>query len=602
MTSAHSPHHFSPRPNRAHEIPWLEWGPEVFERAKAEDKPVLLGLSAVWCHWCHVMDETTYSDQRVIDLVTLRFIPVRVDNDTRPDINTRYNMGGWPSTVVLDETGEVLVGLTYIPPDRMVDLLQRVNEAWHVQRDELRARIEQAREQRLERAATQPEVGTLTAEIAAHVRDTLSSAYDEVNGGFGTEPKFTQVDALRLLLAEHLRTGDEESLERVRFTLRQMAGGGMYDHVEGGFYRYSTTADWSVPHFEKMAEDHGGLLLVLAELGRVSDAERDIAAPIVEQTIAYLDRTLSRHDGGFAGSQDADEAYFALDAAGRDALPTPYVDPRTYTSWTAGLARGYLACGVTFERRDWIERGRRAVDFLWQEMRAGEAGMYRYYEFEPHMLDLLGDQSETLLALLDAYEVIGAPAYLDHAQRLARIVESRWRDAGRGFWDVAEGHDDTGLLAVRTKSLSENADVAEAFLRLGRMTHDERYLRVAEETLTDFAEPYLGYGTQAARYALVVERYLSAEPEVQIVGGAEGSDAARRAAGLQARALQLPLAARTVQLLDPVDGGTLIWQLGLPPDREGVAYVCVGTVCSEPVEHPDELEGAISMALAAPTY
>jgi uncharacterized protein YyaL (SSP411 family) len=181
-------------------------------------------------------------------------------------------------------------------------------------------------------------------------------------------------------------------------------------------------------------------------------------------------------------------------------------------------------------------------------------------------------------------------------------VEARWRDPGRGFWDVAEGHDATGLLAVRTKALSENADVAEAFLRLGRMSHDERYLRVAEETLADFAEPYLGYGTQAARYALVVERYLSAEPEIQIVGGAEGSDAARRAEGIQTRALQLPLAARTVQRLDPVNGGLLISQLGLPPNREGVAYVCVGTVCSEPVEHPDELESAISMALAAPTY
>src|SRR4051794_37127999 len=163
MTTRHSPHHFSPRPNRAHEIPWMEWGPEVFERSRAEDKPVLLGLSAVWCHWCHVMDETTYSDQRVIDLVTTRFIPVRVDNDTRPDVNLRHNMGGWPTTAFLDSDGEVLVGLTYNPPDRMVELLTRVNEAWFVQRDELRAKIDEYRKQRDSRADN--EIGTISSSI-----------------------------------------------------------------------------------------------------------------------------------------------------------------------------------------------------------------------------------------------------------------------------------------------------------------------------------------------------------------------------------------------------------------------------------------------------
>src|SRR5690606_16836833 len=115
------------------------------------------------------------------------------------------------------------------------------------------------------------------------------------------------------------------------------------DHVEGGFFRYSTTRDWSVPHFEKMSEDHGGLLLALAELGLTSDEDRGVALSIVEPTIAYLDRTLSHREGGFYGSQDADEEYFAQDAEGRSRLDPPYVDPRVYASWTAGMARGYLA-------------------------------------------------------------------------------------------------------------------------------------------------------------------------------------------------------------------------------------------------------------------
>jgi len=599
MTTTYSPHHFSPRPNRAHEIPWMEWGPEVFERSRAEDKPVLLGLSAVWCHWCHVMDETTYSDQRVIDLVTTRFIPVRVDNDTRPDVNLRYNMGGWPTTAFLDSDGEVLVGLTYIPPDRMVELLTRVNEAWIVQRDELRAKIAEYRTQRDNRADN--EIGTISSSIVDNLRATLDESYDSVNGGFGNAPKFPQTDGLRLLIRAALRHDDAEALRRVHTTVERMAGGGMYDHVEGGFFRYSTTADWSVPHFEKMSEDHGGLLQVLAELGRVSEEEREFVEPIAEQTIAYLDRKLSQREGGFAGSQDADEAYFALDEAGRAQLDEPYVDPRVYASWTAGLARGYLACGVTFERRDWLERGRRAVDFIWLRMRAGEAGIYRYYDNEPHLLGMIEDQAQTLLALLDAHEVLGESSYLDHARQLARIIESRWRAPGRGFYDVAAGSDDTGLLAVRSKPIGDNADLADAFLRLGRLSHDERYLRVADDTLADFAETYEGSGTQAAGYALAVERFLSAEAEVQVVSG-RTPEAKSRANAIRERALQLPLATRVVQLLDPGDDASLMMQLGLPGDREGVAYVCVGNVCSEPVEHPDELSNAITHALSATAY
>ncbi|MFN8584980.1 MAG: DUF255 domain-containing protein [Dehalococcoidia bacterium] len=598
--AASSPHHFSPRPNRAHEIPWLEWGPEVFERARAEDKPVLLGISAVWCHWCHVMDETTYSDQRVIDIVSSRFVPVRVDNDTRPDVNARYNMGGWPTTVFLDTEGEILAGLTYIPPDRMVEMLNRVNEAWYVDRDTIRERLEQVKAQRATREQAEP--GTLGPQIVRAIANEFDHAYDEEFGGFGNEPKFPQTDAIRLSIRQHLRTNERQPLERARFTLQQMAGGGMYDHVEGGFFRYSTTRDWSVPHFEKMSEDHGGLLLALAELALVSEEEQELALGIVEPTIAYLDRTLAHRDGGFFGSQDADEAYFALDAEGRAGRQAPYVDPRVYASWTAGLARGYLACGVAFERRDWVERGRRAVDFLWSQMRAGEAGMYRYWDGAPHLLGMLGDQGATLLALLDAYEVTGEPPYLDHAQQLARITEAQWREPGRGFWDTASGHDATGLLSIRTKPLAENADVAEAFMRLGRLTHDERYLRTAEDTLADFAESYRGYGTLAGRYGLAVDRFLSPEAEVQVVAGAPGSEAAQRAEALRQRALRLPVPTRTVQLLEPARDASMMYQLALPRDREGVAYVCIGTVCSAPVSHPEDLLGAVEDALAAPAF
>ena len=135
------PFHFSPRPNRAHEIRWRPWSPEAFEEARREDKPILLAISAVWCHWCHVMDETTYSDEQVIRLINERFVPVRVDNDQRPDVNARYNMGGWPTTAFLTPDGEVLSGATYVPPEQFRQALEQVSSYYREHRDDIAQKV-----------------------------------------------------------------------------------------------------------------------------------------------------------------------------------------------------------------------------------------------------------------------------------------------------------------------------------------------------------------------------------------------------------------------------------------------------------------------------
>src|SRR3989440_2271297 len=137
--------HFSRRPNRAHEINWQPWSPEAFERASGEDKPILLSISAVWCHWCHVMDETTYSEGGVIDLINREYVPVRVDNDVRPDINQRYNMGGWPTTAFLTASGDVLTGATYLPPDQMAGALVRIADYYRESQAEIASRVLDAR-------------------------------------------------------------------------------------------------------------------------------------------------------------------------------------------------------------------------------------------------------------------------------------------------------------------------------------------------------------------------------------------------------------------------------------------------------------------------
>ena len=595
MTSE-NPHNFSARPRRAHEIPWVEWGAEAFERARAEDKPVLLCISAVWCHWCHVMDETTYSDEHVIELLRDRYVPVRVDADMRPDVSARYQVGDWPTTAFLSPGGEPISSLTYLPPDRMLDLLGRINEQWVVNRELVEEQIERLRATRTEREAGQGG-GELSPAIYEAALGAVNDSYDAEHGGFGGEPKFPHPWAIRLLLYHHRRDGDALALERARSTFQRMAGGDLYDRVEGGFFRYATQRDWSAPHFEKIAGDHGPLLLALADLGAATDDALGPALDLVEPSIDYLERVLSAPDGGWYGAQDADEAYYALGAEGRSEWPAPNVDTRVYASSTASLARGYLACGVAFDRSEWTARGLAAVDFLWSHLRRGEAGMYRVWDGVPRLPGVLADQAETLLVLLDAYEVTGEFGYLDHAQELIRIVERRWAAPGGGFFDLAADHEAVALLAIRERPLDENAALAEALTRLGRLTHDERYLESARATLGRFAGDAGTSDLRGARYALAVERLIRIEPEIKIIAGVEAE-----ARALHARALRLRVPARTVQRLELERDDVLIAQLGLPGDVVGVAYVCVGHARSAAVSGPDDLAGAVDAAVSEPAF
>ena len=614
------PFHFSPRPNRADSIPWQEWSDEAFDVARRNDLPVLLSISGTWCHWCHVMDETTYSDERVIELITRRFVAIRVDTDERPDVNARYNAGGWPTTAFLTSDGDVIAKTTYLDPQQMLDALQGVQESWLVNRDGLTAVIETARATRAaERAAEagRRTAGSLTPSILDVALDILEAAYDETTGGFrepereeATAPdetrallRFPHADALRLWRYAHHRRGTPDVLDRAAFVLDQMVEGGLYDGVDGGFYRYATQPDWSHPHVEKLAVDQGAMLLAIAEVAISDEDAADRLREPVEQTVAYISATLGNYLGGIANAQDADEDYAALpDRVARSLVPAPAVDERVFASSCAIAARGLMACGIAFNRRDWTERGLRAVDFLAARMRAGEAGVYHTWDDGAQFLGLLGDQAHTMLAFLHAYEVTGLEAHLDAARALARALQRSWREPGRGFWDTADEHDDTALLAEPVMPLAENVAVAEAFLWLGRLTHDERHLQVALETLSGFANGLEARGLAIADFARVVDRLLSAEPEFKIVSEWPAGEPDRVADPLFLEALRLPLAARTVQRLSLPQDDLLMRQLDLPLDRTRVAYVCVGSVCSAPVTQPDGLLSAIEQATAAPAW
>jgi len=573
--------HFSPRPNRAHEINWREWGDTSFAEAQSQDKLILLGISAVWCHWCHVMDETSYSDPEIIRLINERYVAIRVDNDQRPDVNRRYNLGGWPTTAFLTPTGDLLTGGTYIPPTQMRSYLTQVGDAYKNTKETLLAKIAamdaQREQSRGARAATAKPAPAIVDAILRDIQDNFDSVY----GGFGDAPKFPQTDALELVVEKYYAMRDEQLLTVITITLTQMARGGTYDQEAGGFFRYSTTRDWSVPHFEKMLEDNAKLLSVLTRAYQVT--QREIFLKTIQPLVAYANSTLGDQTrGGFYGSQDADEHYYALSLAERATLTAPYVDHTFYTDWNAMMATGYLQAATVLRDDSIRERALKTLDRIWNEMYRADAGLFHFQRegSAPQLLNQLSDLAYTARAFLDAYQTTGENVYLQRAQTLAEIALAKLHDADAGaFWSEPREHASLGLLRLPDKSLVENSAMADVLIRLCRLTDDHMYLGVAEKTLEFFAGEYSRYGIMAAAYAMAVDHLLNEPVTVHIVGAIDNADTRE----LHAAAFCEYAPAKIVQLLDPARDAARISQLGYPINTTPLAYVCVGQKCLAPI-------------------
>ncbi len=586
--------HFSPQPNRAGEIRWREWGPEAFREAAEQDRPILLGISAVWCHWCHVMDETSYSDDDVIRLANERYVPVRVDNDQRPDVNRRYNMGGWPTTAFLTPDGEILHGGTYIPPRQMREYLSQVADLWKDRKDELRTRVAEVR---AKGEPTEERRGALSWDIVDRVASVIRGQYDPEYGGFGREPKFPQPTVLRFLIAEYERTGDEIVASMLHRTLGAMAGGGMHDPVEGGFFRYSTTRQWQVPHYEKMLEDNAELLHVYAEAHRLfPHAGYDRVA---RDVIGWLDATLWMPERrAFAGSQDADERYYALDATERAKHGAPYVDRTVYAGWNALAASAYTAAGRALGDAALEGRAHDVVVSIANAMSPG--GVLHHFDdgSGPRLPGLLTDVASLAAAMLDLYETGRWPNALIGARLAAEAARDRFEDPDHGGFYDAPARDELGRVARREKPIEDGALAADVLLRLAALTADDAWKRRAVRALEGFVGDYRQWGQFAAAYASAVVRAL-VEPLVVTVVGPERD---RVAVALWRAARSAIDPAMALHRIDPERPGDehgpsdaeRLATLGYPPAT--AAYVCVGTVCSEPLVDPLALERELARA------
>lgn len=300
-------------------VHWSPWGQEAFRQAQEEDKPILLDIGAIWCHWCHVMDVESYENEAIAALINEDFVAIKVDRDERPDIDRRYQEavqaltggGGWPLTAFLTADGQVFFGGTYFPPENrggrpgLKTLLPALSKAYKSQRDEVVASAGQLSTflTRMATQSTQP--GTVSEQLVDAITTRMTQNFDAVNGGFGTGVKFPAASAVELVLARDFADHDPTVLRIATKTLDAMAQGGVYDHIGGGFFRYSTDPRWRVPHFEKMNYDNASLLTNYLHAYQATGTPRyrDIAQGIM----GYLNTVLSDQTrGGFYAHQDAD--------------------------------------------------------------------------------------------------------------------------------------------------------------------------------------------------------------------------------------------------------------------------------------------------------
>jgi uncharacterized protein YyaL (SSP411 family) len=496
-------------------VQWFEWGEEAFAKARAEDKPILLDIGAVWCHWCHVIDRESYEDPKLAELINRLFIPVKVDRDERPDVDSRYQtavsaisgQGGWPLTGFLLPDGRPFYGGTYFPPQDAMGrpsfrrVLEHVAAAYSSRRDE----VERAAGA-LVGAVAQAELmdgarGVWDARIVEQMTPAMAERFDARHGGFSHAPKFPHSGAIEFLLERYQATGDAKLLHVVQFTLEHMARGGVYDQVGGGFHRYSVDERWLVPHFEKMSYDNSELLknYLHAYLVIRSPLFRETAEGIVDWVNAVL---CDRERGGFYASQDAD---ISLDDDGdyftwtqqevREALPADQarVIELYYDVGPAGEMHHNPAKNVLWVARD-VESIAKSLDLSVDAVRG-------LLETARAQLLVVRAQRPTPFVdttLYTSWNGMFISAYLD-----AAMVLDDWRGAAcRAFAlrtldrFLAEGWDDARGFTHRLGgewlygSLDDQVQMATALLDAFEATLERRYFDAAERTARLVVEKY----------------------------------------------------------------------------------------------------------------
>jgi uncharacterized protein YyaL (SSP411 family) len=555
---------------------WQPWSDAAFAQARREHKFVLLDLEAVWCHWCHVMDEKTYANPAVIKLLNSRYVMVRVDQDARPDISKRYEDYGWPATVVFDADGQEIVKRRgFLPPMMMTSMLKAIIKD--------PSPIHYAEDEPIREFAAD---SALSAELRADLQKRFVAAHDFKTGAFPRDKKFIDRDSVEYALSR-ARHGDATAEKIARQTLDAEIN--IIDPVWGGAYQYSTDGDWAHPHFEKIMQIQADAVRVYAlAYAQYNDPAYLKAATDIAH---FVEAFLLSPEGAFYVSQDADlvkgehsAEYFALGDAERRKLGIPAIDRHIYArenGWMiASLAQLY---SLTGEAR-YLEEAQRAARWILAN-RALPGGGFRH-----DAVDAAGPYLEDTLAMgracLELYAATADRSWLTYAAAAARFIDRNFRADLRerrqpGYYPVAAMGKAAGGAALKPR---QDADGNIAVVRFANLlayySGDEAYRKIADNAMRYLATPKVARMRLTDPGILLADEELAAPPtHLAIVGRKDDGNAE----ALFAAALRYPAAYRRIEWWDRREGAMPNPDVQYPELDRPAAFVCTDHSCSLPV-------------------
>ena len=664
-----SPYLLQHKDNPVH---WQPWSQETLAAAKRDDKPILVSIGYAACHWCHVMAHESFESPDIAEFMNARFVNIKVDREERPDLDAIYQsalsllgeQGGWPLTMFLTPTGDPYWGGTYFPPeDRwgrpgFPQVLERMADIYHREKDKV-AKNTTALVDALRKMSRLPEPTdgpTLSPDLLNGMAARLTQGTDRAYGGLGGAPKFPQTMALEFIWRAYLRTGDRHLRESVTLSLDHMCQGGIYDHVGGGFARYSTDEQWLVPHFEKMLYDNALLVDLLTAAWQ--HTRTGLYEARVRETVAWCLGEMIAEGGAFAASLDADSegeegkfyvwqeheidallgsgsAHFkdiydvtpggnwegqtilnrsaTLDLgdtedeanlkrmrevllAARARRTRPGWDDKVLADWNglmiAALTNASLAFGVS----EWRTAAERAYAFVSTQMSADDDRLWHAARAgKTRNAGLLDDYANMARAALTLYEATGSEPYLADAQRWSATLNHQFWDEGGGYFQTpADGE----TLIARPRSAADNATPAGngtmvgVLARLALLTGDDAYRERADALINAFA-PEVGRNFFPLTTFLNGFDVLTGAVQVVVIGDRAEDDAA----ALIDTVFTHPLPNRVVSVVAPDHELPRRHPAAGKGQVNGrpTAYVCVGTVCSLPVTDPAALLAALPL-------
>ncbi len=639
-------------------VHWRPWGAEALAEAKRRDCPILLSVGYAACHWCHVMAHELFENAETANRMNELFVSVKVDREERPDIDHIYmtalhalgQQGGWPLTMFLDPDGKPMYGGTYWPPEprwgrpSFRQIVEGVNDAWRTRRAEMQQNGAALADHLAQLSAPSPG-RALNPDDLTRVGDGLLGAVDPVHGGIGGAPKFPNAPIFRFFWNEMFRRRDPRFGEAVRALLEAMNAGGIYDHLGGGYARYSTDAEWLVPHFEKMLYDNAQILELLA-LVHARWPDQNFARR-ARETVGWLMREM-RVAEAFAASLDADQAgeegsFYVwreeeIDAAlveaaprfkaaydvtrhgnweGRTVLrrmtplgsaeeeadlaasreklfllregrPRPGRDDKILSDWNGLTIAALARASAVFDEPKWFAVARSAFYFVFRILKGGERGLLHAWRAgRPGARGLLDDYASMARASLALFEGSGYPGELDAAEALADQALELFGDGEGGVYLTARDADD--VPGARPRHAHDGATpsgvglLVEVFAKLWHLTNEARWREAAEGLIRAFSGAPEGIG--GSPLLLMGADMLERGGSIVVDGPLEDP----LAQALAAAARRAPDPSLTVFRLDRSR-----WRKGSPrddlPRSEGpVAMLCQGQTCSLPVATPEAL-------------